>query len=236
MKYAMSSFLRFTAVCAILTAMTTFLLWLLPKYYPVVNSELDKAMLYQDPFYMGRLWVNFVHILLAFMAYLGTAFIIWQRSRGLALAGFLWFVLWGFTELLGISVLIFAVNYTWRKAYPNADEAVQALLQQNIDLFMQWWDALFFVLLVFFFLGTLFYGLGTWQGKGLEKVISVLFLFGVPLTIFITISGYTSIAWPGIVAGVVYPVLQPVSRALLGVWLWSRSRDVIWNRASPVRK
>ncbi len=182
---------------------------------------MDRAMLHVNLWYIGRQWVSFIHIFLALMAYLGAAILIWQRSRGLALAGFMWFLLWGFTELLGVSVLIFAVNNTWRRAYPQADEEMRTTLQQNIDLVMQWWDALFFLLLVFFLLGTLFYGLGTWRGKGLEKMISILFLLGVPLTVFITISGYTQVVWPGMIAGAIYPVLQPVSRGLLGLWIWS---------------
>ena len=218
-----NNFLKFTALCAGCTSVTTFLLWLLSQNYPEASTDLDRAMRHANPYYMGRLWVNFVHIFLAFMAYLGAALLIAQRSLGLALAGFLWFLLWGFTELLGVSVLIFAVNNTLRKSYVDADEATRAFLQRDIDLFIQWWDALFFLILVCFLLGTLFYGVGTWKGRRIEKVVSLFFLAAVPLTLGIAISGYTQVAWPGMVAGIVYPILQPLGRALLGVWIWTRA-------------
>lgn len=218
-----NNFLKFTALCAGLTSFTTFSLWLLSQDYTGASTDLDRAMQHANPFYMGRLWVNFVHIFLALMAYLGAALLITRRSLGLALAGFLWFLLWGFTELLGVSVLILAVNNGLRKSYVNADEATRTFLQRDIDLFIQWWDALFFLILICFLLGTLFYGMGTWKGPRIEKVMSLFFLAAVPLTLGIAISGYTSLAWPGRVAGIVYPVLQPLGRAVLGVWIWTQA-------------
>ena len=206
-----------------LTAVTTFLLWLLPRFYNNVASGPAGALLAVNPFYLGRLWVNFIHIFLALMGYLGAAFIIFKRVGGVVFSGFMWFLLWGVTELLGVSVLIFAVNGSWRHDYLEAGEARQVLLKQQIDFFMEIWDAMFFLLLVFFLLGTLFYGVALWQGRGLEKLLSFLFLLGVPLTIFITVSGYGGPAWPGVVAGWVYPVLQPVNRALLGIWVWKKT-------------
>ena len=218
----MNKFLKTAGICAVLTAITTFLLWLLPKFYGDVSTESDKIMLSINPFYMSRLWINFIHVFLALVGYLGAAVIIFQQSRGLALSGFMWFLLWGFTELLGLSVLIFAVNGSWRRDYMGANEAEQVMLKQNIDLFMQIWDSMFFLLLVFFLLGTLFYGLAIWRSQGLEKLLSLLFLLGVPLTIFITVSGYGGPVWPGLVAGWIYPVLQPFSRFVLGIWIWKK--------------
>ena len=219
----MNKFLKTAAICAIITAFTTFLLWLLPKFYSDVSSGQAGALLAVNPFYTGRLWVNFIHIFFALVGYLGAAFIIFKRAGGIAFSGFMWFLLWGFTELLGVSVLIFAVNGSWRHDYLKAGEARQVLLKQQIDFFMEIWDAMFFLLLVFFLLGTLFYGVALWQGRGLEKLLSFLFLLGVPLTIFITVSGYGGPSWPGVIASLAYPVLQPLNRAVLGAWIWKES-------------
>ena len=222
----MNKFLRFTALCAGLSALTTLLLGILPSFYPELSTDMDRAMLHANPYYMGRLWVNLVHVLLLLPAYLGAAIVLSQRSnRGLASLGFMWFLLWLCTELLGISGLIFAVNGAWRKTYVTADELTQEILQRNIDLYLQVWDGWFFLLLIFFLLGTLTYGIAIWNKHKLDRILSSLFLLGVPLTIFIMVSGYGGPSWPGVVVGWVYPVLQPAVRSLLGVWIWRRSSD-----------
>jgi hypothetical protein len=57
------SFLRTGAVCAVLSAVTTFLLWLLPRFYDALVGFLDESVaLHVNPAYMARWWVNFVHI------------------------------------------------------------------------------------------------------------------------------------------------------------------------------
>ena len=112
--------------------------------YEASEGFLDQIMLHSNLYYMGRLWVNFVHIFFALVAYGGVAFVLKLRSPALALFGYLWFVLWGFTELIGVSILIFAVNRTWRADYMLADPATQERLRTNIEGFDAVWGALFF--------------------------------------------------------------------------------------------
>lgn len=78
---------------------------------------------------------------------------------------------------------------------------------------------MFFVLLIAFLLGTIFYGWATWRGKGLEKLLSYLFWLAAPLTILIILSGYFGFERGTGAVGFVYPILQPLSRLLLGVFL-----------------
>ena len=219
----MKGFLQFAAIGAMLSAVTTFLLWLLPKFYPEISTFDDQVALHTNGFYLGRLWINFIHIFFAVTGYAGVAVILFREKPGFALLGLIAFLGWGFTELLGVSGLIWAVNGTWRSAYSTADEATQAVLSQQIESFTSLWDAWFFLLLVFFLIGTLCYGLGLWRSAGLAQWVSILLLLAVPLTIFIMISGYGGPAWPGLVASWVYPALQPLSRLMLGWWIWRMS-------------
>ena len=212
--------LKASAVAAVLSAVTTFLLWLLPRMYDGPAGFEQSIALHQNGFYLARLWVNFVHIFLALTAYGAAAWLLWRRSAALAGFGFLWFLLWGFVELIGVTTNIFAVNRTWRAQFATTAPEVQEQLRALILGFQGVWDALFFLLLVGFLLGTTFFGAAAVRGTGLERWVGYLFLLATPLTIGILIGGYTSLtAFDGVVAWV-YPVLQPVSRALLGVWIW----------------
>lgn len=219
-----STALRVAAVCAFASAITTFLLWLLARFVPPPGTFEDAVARHANVPYMTRLWVNFIHIFFALTAY-GAASWIWaRRSPALAWVGFVAFLLWGFTELLGVSINIFAVNGTWRASYAAATPEMQAILKTQITAFAAVWDGIFFLLLVGFFIASLAHGMVAWRGQGLERALGALTLAAVPLTALIMLGGYTSFTALDPVADWVYPFLQPVSRSTLGLWLWRQSR------------
>ena len=222
---------RVAAVAAFLSAVTTVLLWLLPRLYASPEGFDEMLQLHQNPAYMARLWVNFVHVFLALLAYTVAAMLLWRRSPVLAGFGLICFLLWGFAELIGVSTNLFAVNYAWRAQFASAPPELQAQLKVLLLGFPVVWDALFFLLLCGFLVGTFCFGWAATAGKGLERWVGVLFLSAVPLTLAIMLGGYTSITiFDGVVSSV-YPALQPVSRALLGLWLWREAA----NSSSPYR-
>ncbi len=214
-----NSILKIAGIAAIATAITTFLLWLLPKLYDYPSDINESVLLVNNPYYMGRLWVNFFHIPLAITAYFGLAYKLRERELPKVILGMIWFLIWGIVEMVGVSGTIFAVNKTWRANYPAASESVQEMLQANIDYYSTIWNSMFFVLLIAFLLGTLFFGWATWKGKGLEKILSYLFWLAVPLTLLIILSGYFGMSGLDKLVDMTYPVLQPVSRFVLGVFL-----------------
>ena len=211
---------------AFLSAVTTFLLWLLPRLYASPQTFEDAVNLHQNPYYMARLWVNFGHIFFALVAYGATAWVLYRVAPALASFGYLCFVLWGLTELLGVTVNIFAVNRTWRAAFSDASTEVQRSIQANIAAFDAVWDAMFFLLLVAFLLGSACFGLAALRGDAISKGVGLLFLLAVPLTAGIIVGGYTRVSVFNTVVTVIYPILQPMSRGLLGYWLWRRAVGV----------
>ena len=182
-------------------------------------------LIYQNRFYMGRLWVNFVHIFFALIAYAGAALLMSRHSPALSALGYLWFLFWGFIELLGVSILIFAVNYNWRASFVAADSTTQILLETHIQGFLGIWDAMFFLLLIAFLLGTTCYGVAAVRQNGFERLVGILFLLAVPLTLIITLDGYAGMSLSGWIAWS-YPILQPVSRFLLGIWIWRSAKEM----------
>ena len=57
-----------------------------------------------------------------------------------------------------------------------------------------------------------------------ERIVGMLFLLAAPLTVGIMIDEYTSYESLSPILIATYPVLQPVSRALLGYWIWTQAR------------
>jgi hypothetical protein len=214
------AFLRIAGALGVLSAVTTVLLWLLPRLYQQPESFDDVVALSGNGLYIGRLWVNLVHVAIALVAYTAAAGLATRRAPILAKAGLLWMTIWAAVELAGVSILIFAVNRTWRAGYPGADEAGRVAIRHALDAFAAAWDALFFVILVAFLLGTTLLGLALLHGRGLRRVVGLLHLLAAPLTVFIMLGEYWEAAWALAIADWVYPALQPASRALLGIWIW----------------
>ncbi|MEM6630758.1 MAG: hypothetical protein AAF694_13845 [Bacteroidota bacterium] len=219
-------FYRMAAICGFLTALSTFFLWLLPKFYGVPTNWEEELALAQNPFYLGRLWVNFLHIPLALTSYFGLTYGLKEKSLPFAGLGMLWFLIWGITEMLGVALLIFSLNGNWRIIYPHASQAVQDQLFISIQTLESIWDSLFFVILISFLLGTFFMGWASWREKGLGKWLSILFYLAVPLTLVILLQRYGGL--PSLDSWVtwMYPILQPISRAILGLVLWRKASNL----------
>jgi hypothetical protein len=218
---------RAAAVASALSAVTTFLLWFLPRLYASPEGFDATLLLHQNIAYISRLWVNFIHVFLALAAYGGAAMLLWRRSPGLAGFGFLCFLVWGIVELIGVSLNLFAVNFTWRAGFASATPDVQEQVRVLLAWFPVFWDALFFLLLVAFLLGTTCYGLAAVAGRGLERLLGLLFLLAVPLTVAILLGGYASMTVFDGVVEAAYPILQPLSRGVLAAWLWRAARQAV---------
>ena len=221
--------LRLGGVASIVTAITTFLLWYLPTTYQVAEGFEGTLALHAEPAYLARLWVNFIHVFIALFAYGCVALAVRNKAPNWAIAGFIAFAFWCLVESVGVSINIWAVNNSWRAGFLAADEVQQSIIRASLHTFAGIWDGIFFVVLVTFLIATICYGVALWHGDLLTKVLSVLFLLAAPLTVIIMLDSYFGanlspwISWS-------YPILQPLSRALMGVWLFkiaSQNRPVM---------
>ena len=91
-------------IAAIVSAVTTFLLGYLPSTYEIGPGFEGVIALHNEPGYIGRLWVNFIHVFLALFAYGVTACLVFKRSPVWVTIGITAFVFWCLTEALGVSI------------------------------------------------------------------------------------------------------------------------------------
>jgi hypothetical protein len=199
----------------------------MPKLYDSPGTFDAQVALHANPFYMARLWVYFAHPFLVLTAAWGVAARKLDDAAGAATTGFLFFGFWGFTEAAQQALSLIALNFTWRASYARStDEALRTMLRTNIFGFDAIWDALFFLLLIGFMLGNLLYGVATRRGIGLEKVLSGLFFFISAFTLLNVLRSYAGAAVLPSFLSWIYPVVQPIARVLIGIWLWQSMADV----------
>jgi hypothetical protein len=220
-----SLFIRATAVMAVLSAITTFLLWLLPNLFKAPASFEEGILLTANKYYIGRLWINFIHIPLALGSYFGLMMVLFKQKPLSSTFGMLWFLVWGIIELVGISIIIFSVNFNWRTNYPAASEIQKNIYKASIESFYSIWDSMFFVLLTAFLIASICFSLATSGGKRLQKFLNYLLWFSVPLTVLIMLNEYAHQEWAGKVTRYFYPALQPASRFIMGLFIWKKAND-----------
>jgi hypothetical protein len=68
------------------------------------------------------------------------------------------------------------------------------------------------------------------HGAGLERVVGVLYLVIAAWSFYGTAVNWGAPRLPGLLDDWLYPVVQPVARTLIGVWLW-RSPPVVLSPA-----
>lgn len=237
-KYLMTptkTFLKVTGVCGIVAAAATLTLWLLPYIYGRPTSLPERLDLYGNVLYMTRHWLSFGNVFLVLAASMGLAAARLDRSPGAAMMGMLFFTFYGVAELLGRSTMIFVREYRWAaRLVTETDPATRDSLIQAIRRFDEVWGGFYVLLLLCFIFGSFLFGLATRGGSRLQRAVS-LFLFLASALAFITLAArYVPFTPLRTIARWGYPMVQPASRFLIGLWLITASRSFPARRSTHV--
>jgi hypothetical protein len=214
-----SSFYRSAAICSMLSAITTLLLIFLPRFFAPIEGFEGRMARVHDPAYILRSWVYLIHPFIVLMAALGIAMRIRKLAPVAALIGMLGFILWAFTEAGQQTLTLFAFDQ-WRLAYSSADELTRAQIRTNTAVYDGLWDAMYFLLLIGFAIGSLCFGVALAKGRGFTRVIGYFSLAALALTLTYMSDTLQAPLLPESLAFWLYPSIQPLGRFLTGVWLW----------------
>lgn len=218
------TFYRSAAICSVLSAVTTLGLIFLPELYAPAEGFEGRMMRVHDPAYVLRSWIYLIHPFLTLMAALAVAMRIRAMASAAAVIGLLGFVLWAFTEAGQQTLTLFAFD-RWRAAYPTADAAYKAQVQANAAIYDGLWDATYFLLLIGFTIGNAFLGWALVRARGLTRIVGYFFFGAVALTLGNISRELGWFTLPASIEFWSYPMIQPLGRTLIGVWLWKASDE-----------
>jgi hypothetical protein len=216
-------FFRVVAVCSVISAVTTLGLIFLPRLYAPANTFEENLARASNVFYTLRLWVYLMHPVFVVAAALGVAVAKLPARAGMLVPGFLGFFVWGFTEMLQQSLSLVANHYAWRAKYFAADELTRSMIRTQMFGFDAIWDALYVLLLIGFIIGNSLYGLALWKQSRFETLLASLFFAAALLSVFNFLGAFGIATSTDPVLEIVYPLLQPAARTLIGVWLWRQA-------------
>ena len=217
----MPTFIRIAAAAALLSAITTLCVHLLPELWAHVTTFDDRVALRNNPIYMGRFGIVIAHCVLVVVSMTALAAILWRRAPVLAGFGLLGYGVFALAEILRMSLAIFALNRTWRAQYAVAtDPAVKAGIRTLIEGFDGVSAALFFVFSLGFTAGLICYAVALLRGSSRERQLGLVMGAWALLssaTLFDTSAGTAAFSsalwWVG-------PYFQPLARAYIAWWLW----------------
>lgn len=216
-------FLKFTAFCSILGAITTSLLIFLPN--PVTSDFESQALLFQNKLYLSKLWILFLHPQVNIIASLGIAYLLLRKYPMQMIIGSLFLLVWAYTEMSQQALLIDTLNQIWRPSFVNAEnEITKNMFKSLINAANGISDSKYFLVIYGFGFGSLIYGTALIQENGLGKWIGVSLLFIGILSLCSFMRYYLGITFLN--ASVnwtyewVYSYLQPTVRIAIGIWIF----------------
>ena len=226
-------FYRVAAICSGISALTTLGLIFLPLAFAPADGFEGRMARVADPAYVLRSWVYLVHPFVTFAAALAVAVRLRFERSGPALVGAAGFLVWGATEALQQAMTKFAFD-RWRVAWANADQALRTQMPTLTTLYDGLWDAMYLLLLIAFMIANFAYAVALVRGRGLAQVLAWLYAGAALLTLSIIVGELGGPVIPASISFWIYPAIQPLARALIGVWLW-READERRPLGLPVR-
>ncbi|WP_347924312.1 hypothetical protein [Pontimicrobium sp. SW4] len=216
------TFLRATAICSFLGALTTILLIFLPN--PETFSFETRTLLYNNNLYLSKLWILYIHPQVNILAIFGIAYLILKKYPLQIIFGTFFLLIWAYSEMSQQSLLIDTLNQIWRPGYIEANDGVtRSIFKTLINAANGISDSKYFLVIYGFGIGTLLYGLAFIHEKGLGKWIGISFIFIGILSLSSFLRYYLGLdTLTGIVNWCyewIYSYLQPLVRIALGVWI-----------------
>lgn len=215
------SFYRFAAICSFATAITTLGIIFLPGWFPPADDFAGRMARVGDPAYRLYAWVHFVHPFVCVAAALGVAMRLRREAASLVIPGLMAFLLWGATEAGQQALTLMAFN-PWRLAWLAGDPDVLATMEARTAMYDGVWNAMYFLVLTAFLIANTLYAVAMWRGRGLSRVVGGFYAAAAALTlqiIIVELGGGQLL--PDAIDFWVYPLIQPLARTLIGVWLWT---------------
>ena len=141
--------------------------------------------------------------------------------------GVLFFLLWAFTEVLQQAILLVSMNLRWRREFlATTSVERQTVLRAHIEGVDAISDGLFLVILLAFIVANVLFAGAVLPGQRTrDRVASTCFAVGALLGI-ISLSETLGYAWGGAAMEVLYPLLQPGARLVIGIWLWRSAQSM----------
>ena len=213
------SFLKTAGIACILTAFTTLGVHLVS--FPADSFE-ARLQLSGNNLYLAHRWMIILHCACVIMSMLAIAFIKWKDGPGWMALGFLFYTVFGITEISRMMAVLHYLNPLREQYMATTDIQVQALLKHSIDQFNHVGITLFSIFAFAFTIGNVCYGIVFSGASDRSKWIGIAFLFWGFMGILSTANEFFLNPILEKMIDLNAKIFQPTFRLVLGIWIWSQ--------------
>ena len=211
------SFLRFAAICALLSAVTTLIVHL---YFTPPESFEERILLFKNKQYIFRNWAVVFHCVFVIVSMYALFLLRKKESPGWMGTGFIFFCIFSVTEIARMFTALFYTNPLREKYFTVTDEAVKSLTKNSIDNTAFLNGTLFSVFIMAFWLGLIMYSAGLFKSTGFTKILAVVFSVWAFFHTLAIINVFYPQQWIEKFMEIFSPLYQPLARIVIGVWIW----------------
>ena len=223
-----NNFFKSMSVCAVVGGILMIIYLLLSFGYTIPANLEEEIALQDNTAYTTAQWIHLALLLLFVATFWGVVGKKIDTAAGLATTGFIFCMIDLLPNMVFNSIQIFGFNYNWASKYAEAtDEAVKAGLMAKMGFFYDASYAVMFLFFVGWLIGLFLFGLATWKGKGMEKVVSIFFFLVFLAELLMFIGFFGRIAWLGglIMLFWIAVIALAILFFLVGAWLWQGKRE-----------
>lgn len=212
-----SVFLRLAGWAAILTSLTTIGV----HYVTFPGDTFDQRLsLPQNPWYIAHKWMIIVHCFAVIFSMFGIALLKFKDSRGWIGFGFLFYTVFGITEITRMFSVLRYMNPLRLEYLTTSDESIRQMLKYSLDHFALAGNTLFAVFAFAFMIGNFSFGIVLSRSPGSTRWIGYGFLFWGCMSFSGMLNEYLHFGAIDTAIEINAKVFQPLFRLAIGLWLF----------------
>lgn len=222
-------FLLLAISCCLLSVITT--IGIHSSLFDLGDLNFDERMrLFENSKYIAnRFWV-ISHCLFVLISMLGFLLIQFKKSPGFTILGFSFFAVFSFTEIFRQMFVLFYLNNLKRTYLETNDTSIQELIKINMDHAGFIGYMLFGLFIVAFALGNICYGLSLIDSSKIDRILAfLLIIWGISNLI-----AFGNLFWKSQPVGQFVEyfsiIYQPIMRALIGLWMIYKLKQIYANK------
>ena len=224
------TFLRFAAICCLLSVITTLGIHLA---FPEPPADFEqRVLLFRDHTYLLQRWWIIVHCLLVIVSMWGVALLLIKKSPGFAPLGFLFVAVFGIAEIFRQMIVLFYFNGLREQYFLATDAATKEVYRNALSTAGLMASPLFGLFILAFGLGNLFYGISFFKEGGWSKWLSLLLMLW-SIAIFLSLGNefWRSASLSSFIESYSF-TYQPLMRLLIAAWLWQKAKELQHNKST----
>jgi len=211
-----TNFFKVTSVCAIISGVLFVITWLLFFTFTLPMNLDDVIAVSDNPAYTWWLWIYCINVFFIITAFWGVAAKKMDTATGLVTTGFFFAFAYFIVVLLSFGIRLFPLS----KAIAGWDHVDEVMKTDLLSSLFGLAGVLTLACIICILIAFVLYGIATWTGTGLEKLVSIFFFLCFICLALYTIGSFFSQVWLYLLMVWICYIVYAIAMFIVAGWLW----------------